>query len=117
MQPRAQVATLEENASLEEVVAALTAFPLGLVCILGSGDELLGVITDGDIRRAVLDKSYDATADAMMARTPVTIAGDERLSRVLEVMENPDRKVYVLPVIDKEGVLQGVIRMHDIVGS
>jgi CBS domain-containing protein len=47
----------------------------------------------------------------------VTIAGDERLSRVLEVMENPDRKVYVLPVIDKEGVLQGVIRMHDIVGS
>ena len=117
MQPRAQVATLEENASLEEVVAALTAVPLGLVCILGSGDELLGVITDGDIRRAVLDKSYDATADAMMARTPVTIAGDERLSRVLEVMENPDRKVYVLPVIDKEGVLQGVIRMHDIVGS
>ncbi len=117
MQPRTQVATLDRNASLEEVVAALTAFPLGLVCILGSGDELLGVITDGDIRRAVLEKSYNSTADAMMTRIPVTIAGDERLSRVLEVMENPGRKVYALPVTDTEGVLLGVIRMHDIVGS
>jgi len=53
----------------------------------------------------------------MMTTAPVTIGGDERLSRVLEVMENPERKVYALPVTNKEGVLQGVIRMHDIVGS
>ena len=52
-----------------------------------------------------------------MTETPVTIAGEERLSRVLEVMENPERKVYALPVTNGEGILQGVIRMHDIVGS
>ena len=116
MKPRTEVATLEGSANLEDIVTALTAFPLGLVCILGSRDELLGVITDGDIRRAVLEKSYDVTAEAMMTRAPVTIGGDERLSRVLAVMENPERKVYALPVTDEGGVLQGVIRMHDIVG-
>ncbi len=117
MQPRSQVAALDSKASLDEVVVALTKYPLGLVCVVGSGEELLGVITDGDIRRAVLEKSYDATADAIMTETPVTIAGEERLSRVLEVMENPERKVYALPVTNGEGILQGVIRMHDIVGS
>ena len=116
MKPRTEVATLEGSANLEDIVTALTAFPLGLVCILGSRDELLGVITDGDIRRAVLEKSCDVTAEAMMTRAPVTIGGDERLSRVLAVMENPERKVYALPVTDEGGVLQGVIRMHDIVG-
>lgn len=116
MKPRTEVATLEGSANLEDIVTALTAFPLGLVCILGSRDELLGVITDGDIRRAVLEKSYDVTAEAMMTRAPVTIGGDERLSCVLAVMENPERKVYALPVTDEGGVLQGVIRMHDIVG-
>jgi len=116
MKPRTEVATLEGSANLEDIVTALTAFPLGLVCILGSRDELLGVITDGDIRRAVLEKSYDVVAETMMTRAPVTIGGDERLSRVLAVMENPERKVYALPVTDEGGVLQGVIRMHDIVG-
>ena len=116
MKPRTEVATLEGSATLEDIVTALTAFPLGLVCILGSRDELHGVITDGDIRRAVLEKSCDVTAEAMMTRAPVTIGGDERLSRVLAVMENPERKVYALPVTDEGGVLQGVIRMHDIVG-
>ena len=47
MKPRTEVATLEGSANLEDIVTALTAFPLGLVCILGSRDELLGVITDG----------------------------------------------------------------------
>ena len=64
-----------------------------------------------------MKKSYEAKADCMMTTTPVTIMGDERLSRVLEVMENPQRKVYAVPVTDEEGRLQGVVRMHDVLGS
>ena len=75
------------------------------------------MITDGDVRRAVMEKSYEASADSLMTTTPVTVAGDEPLSRVLEVMEDPQRKVYAVPVVDKEGRLQGAVRMHDVLGS
>ena len=117
MQPRSHVAVLEQSASLDEIVTALTRFPLGLVCVLDAEDRILGVITDGDVRRAVMKKCYEAKADSMMTTTPVTIRGDERLSRVLEVMENPQRKVYAVPVTDEVGRLQGVVRMHDLLGS
>ena len=52
-----------------------------------------------------------------MTSTPVTVVGHERLSRVLEIMEDPQRKVYAVPVVDEEGRLQGVVRMHDVLGS
>ena len=117
MQPRSQVAVLEQSASLDEVVTALTSFPLGLVCVLDEEDRILGVITDGDVRRAVMEKRYEGRADSMMTTNPVTTRMDERLSRVLEVMENPRRKVYVVPVTDEDGRLQGVVRMHDVLGS
>ena len=117
MQPRPDVAVLGERASLDEIVTALTRFPLGLVCVLDAEDRILGVITDGDVRRAVMEKRYEGRADAMMTTAPVTIRADERLSRVLDVMENPQRKVYAVPVTDEEGRLQGVVRMHDVLGS
>ena len=117
MHPRAKVAILEKSATLDEIVTALTRFPLGLVCVLDDEDRILGVITDGDVRRAVMEKSYEASADSLMTTTPVTVVGDERLSRVLEVMEDPQRKVYAVPVVDKEGRLQGAVRMHDVLGS
>ena len=108
--------SIKKDKNIEDALKCIELNELGLIFI-EDRKKIIGVVTDGDIRRAVLEKSYDSTADAMMTRIPVTIAGDERLSRVLEVMENPGRKVYALPVTDAEGVLLGVIRMHDIVGS
>ena len=64
-----------------------------------------------------MEKRYEARAEAMMTTSPVTIRADERLARVLDVMENPQRKVYAVPVTDEEGRLQGVVRMHDVLGS
>ncbi len=117
MHLRAKVAVLEKSASLDGIVTALTKFPLGLGCVLDDEDRILGVITDGDVRRAVMEKSYEARADSLMTTTPVTVVGHERLSRVLEIMEDPQRKVYAVPVVDEEGRLQGVVRMHDVLGS
>lgn len=117
MQRRHQVASLGPDASFQEIVTALTKFPLGLVCVLAENDAILGVITDGDVRRAVMDKRYEDRAETMMTTTPVTVAERDRLARVLEVMENPDRRIYAVLVVDEEGRLRGVVRMHDVLGS
>lgn len=117
MQRRHQVAALSREASFEEIVSALTKFPLGLVCVVEDGDVIAGVITDGDVRRAVMNRRYEERAEAMMTTTPVTVRESDRLAEILKVMENPDRKIYAVPVVDEEGRLAGVVRMHDVLGS
>ena len=117
MQRRHQVATLKRSASFEEIVTALTKYPLGLVCVVGEGEAILGVITDGDVRRAVVDKRYDEQAESMMTTTPVTVRETDRLARLLEVMENPKRRIYAVPVVDENDCLVGVVRMHDVLGT
>ena len=117
MQPRQRVAALAGDASFHEVVTALTKYPLGLVCILDDEGRIRGVISEGDVRRAVMERRYEDSAELMMTRTPVIVSGNDRLSRVLEVMENPERRIYAVPVADGEGRLEGLVRMHDLLGS
>jgi CBS domain-containing protein len=50
-----------------------------------------------------------------MTRTPKTIRDDARLGEALDRMEQGERKVYVLPVLDEQDRLVGILRMHDIV--
>lgn len=117
MQRRHEVATIDTSASFQDIVTALTKFPLGLVCVVGERDDVLGVITDGDVRRAVMEKRYEDLAESMMTRTPVTIRETDRLSEVLQVMENPERRIYAVPVVNGDDCLVGVVRMHDVLGS
>ena len=117
MQRRHQVAALSQEASFDEIVSALTKFPVGLVCVVDEDDGILGVITDGDVRRAVMEKRYDTQAGAMMTRTPVTVPESARLAEILKVMENPERKIYAVPVVDENERLVGAVRMHDVLGS
>lgn len=117
MKQRHQVAALSRQAGFEEVVSALTRFALGLVCVVDEGDLILGVITDGDVRRAVLDKRYNDRAETLMTSKPVTVLKNDRLGQILDLMENPDRKIYAVPVVDEKNCLLGVVRMHDVIGS
>ncbi len=78
---------------------------------------VLGVISDGDVRRAVLNKQFDVTADEIMTRAPVMARESDRLEDLLEVMEQPKRKIYAVPIVDEAGRLMGAVRMHDVLGS
>ena len=117
MQRREKVGSLSPGASFEEVVTALTRFPLGLVCIVSPDDVVVGVISDGDVRRAVLNKQFEVKASEIMTRTPVKAKESDRLGDLLDVMEQPERKIYAVPVTDEEGRLKGAVRMHDVLGS
>ena len=49
--------------------------------------------------------------------TPVTVRETGRLARLLEVKENPKRRIYAVPVVDENDCLVGVVRMHDVLGT
>jgi arabinose-5-phosphate isomerase len=114
---RQEVAWAWPEDSLKKVVIAMSHYPLGAACVADSAGKLIGLITDGDLRRAL--ESHDdirglAAADVMTAN-PVTIAPQARLLDALRLMEDRPSQISVLPVIDPEnGECLGLLRVHDI---
>jgi len=104
-----------------EVVTAVTRGGLGAVNVLNEGEILAGIITDGDLRRAI-QKSNPAElrnlrAQAFMTRNPVTVKPDELAYSALQLMENRPSQISVLPVVDAEQRCVGLLRLHDLVRS
>ena len=101
---------------LRTVVIAMTAKPLGAACVLRDDGSLAGLITDGDLRRA-LERHEDirglSAADVMTGR-PATVPPDALLRDALALMETRNRQLSVLPVVDQDGRAAGLLRLHDI---
>jgi len=116
MIPFERVGRVSLDASFKEVVSQLTRFSLGIIIVLNEDEELVGVISDGDVRRTVLFEDYDKKAEEIMSANPVVLKPVEKLGRVLKVMENPDLRISAAPVADASGVL-GVVRLHDVLGN
>ena len=104
------------RARLRDVIHVMTAKLLGLAVVAEEG-RLLGVISDGDLRRLleVNENPLDLTAADVMMRTPRTVGPDLLALRALEIMESPPRRVYALVVVDDDGRLLGVLHVHDLV--
>ena len=111
-----EVAWVTPEASLKEVIIAMTRRPLGGACVVTPEGALAGFITDGDLRRALTnhDDIRGLRADNAMTRTPVTIGPEASLAEALERMERRASQISVLPVIEQTGRALGLIRIHDI---
>ena len=82
---------------------------------------LAGIITDGDLRRAIEQTSHESlaklTCDDFMTRKPIVVAAELLAVDALRLMEERPSQISVLPVTDQDGVCVGLIRVHDIVRS
>jgi arabinose-5-phosphate isomerase len=82
---------------------------------------LTGIITDGDLRRAIQRLDHAAletlTGDQLMTRSPVVATPELLAYDALHLMEDRASQISVLPVVDGERVCVGLIRLHDIVRS
>jgi arabinose-5-phosphate isomerase len=103
-----------------EVVRAITRGGLGAVNVVGEGGRLVGIITDGDLRRAVERTDprelQNLRAESFMTRDPVTVAPSELAYDALRLMEDRPSQISVLPVVEG-GRCVGLLRLHDIVRS
>ncbi len=106
------------DASARDVVIAMTEKPLGAAAIVDGDNKILGLITDGDIRRMLRDVSNidSVKASDIMTKSPICIASSASLSDAVKLMEERKSKLSVLPVVD-DGILKGLIRLHDIYQS
>jgi len=118
---------VEPDATIEEIVREMTEKRLGGVNVVESRESLrlVGIITEGDLRRAVAQRErfFSLRARDIMTPDPVTIHQDERSQRALELMEHRNgdephrRQIYVLSVVDDEGRAVGFLRLHDLMRS
>jgi len=111
-----EAAWVGANDTLKQVVVAMTHQPLGAACVVDNARQLLGMITDGDLRRALQahDDIRALRACDIMSRTPTTIHPAARLTEALRLMEDRPSQISVLPVVEADGCCAGVLRLHDI---
>ncbi|MGD0500736.1 MAG: KpsF/GutQ family sugar-phosphate isomerase [Bryobacteraceae bacterium] len=111
-----EAAFVGPEVSLKEVIVAMTRRPLGAACVVDERGALAGLITDGDLRRALTayDDIRGLRAQDVMTRAPVAIAPEATLGEALERMERRSSQISALPVVSAEGRALGLIRLHDI---
>ena len=104
---------VDEAAPLAQVVREMSAKRLGMTCVMSSGQELRGVITDGDLRRALEDTEElpNLKAEDLMTLAPKTIDEDEMAAAAIQLMETSTiTSLAVTAGADKR--LAGVLHLH-----
>lgn len=103
-----------DNDSIKNVIHTITDGKCGLVVVV-KDSSIKGVITDGDIRRAMEnneEKFFSLKASDLMSINPKTISKDERLTSASELMNSS--KVNSLLVVDSSNFLIGIVQMYDL---
>ncbi len=113
--------TLLPHASWLEVLQAISQGGVGAVNVVDERGYLLGLITDGDLRRWVQKTNAveleALTAHSIMTHEPVAITSEVLAYDALKLMEERSSQISVLPVVDSERRCMGILRLHDLFQS
>jgi arabinose-5-phosphate isomerase len=111
-----QLPIVPPDALLRDALIVGSEKGMGCVCVLNAEQQLLGLVTDGDIRRLLQlrDDVLTLSVHEVMTQQPVFARPEQTLQEALHLMENRASQISVLPVVSTAGVCVGVIRIHDI---
>lgn len=110
------VPRVSPDTRMPDVIYEMSRKKLGITTV-AEGDRLLGIISDGDLRRLLERKGKDVLdqkASECMTRHPKTITGSEFAASALAIME--EKKITSLVVVD-DGKLRGIVHLHDLWGT
>jgi arabinose-5-phosphate isomerase len=99
---------------MREVIYEISRKKLGMSCVVDDADRLVGIITDGDLRRHMTDSTdlFARRASEVMTRNPITIARDTLAVAVLNTLER--QKITSVVVVDEDHKVLGVVHLHDL---
>jgi arabinose-5-phosphate isomerase len=103
------------EAKIADVIYEISRKGLGMTTVLSAKGELLGIVTDGDLRRLMQQRrgeTFELVAGECLTQHPVTIGPDEFASAALHLMEQ--RKITSVVVMDADGRVAGVLHLHDL---
>ena len=103
------------SAKMPDVIYEMSRKGLGLTAVTEANGRLLGIITDGDLRRVMQQRRenvLDLSAADCMTRNPVTLSRSELAASALRLME--EKKITSVLVVDAKQKLEGVVHIHDL---
>jgi dTDP-glucose pyrophosphorylase len=98
---------LKQNATIKQALQIIDAGAIKFAIIIDADDLLLGTITDGDIRRAILDgKGLEHSIEEVYFKRPTTVTVNSTKEEIINICTS--KKIYQIPVVDNEGKVMGV---------
>jgi arabinose-5-phosphate isomerase len=113
---RVKLPISDEQASLKDVINIMTCGRLGNVILVNKEKKLSAVLSDGDLRRALMEDNFSINSPALVyaAKDPKTLNNKDMLaSEALALLEQ--YKIQMLVVVNKENVPIGVLHIHDLI--
>ncbi len=114
MRPAPDVPMVNEATPVLDAILAVSRGGMGMAAVMSSGQDLCGIFTDGDLRRAMekLGDLRSISVGAVMTRNPRTILPGRLAVEAVQLME--EHKINQLLVVDGAGKLSGALNMHDL---
>jgi arabinose-5-phosphate isomerase len=115
MQKGRKIARVSQKTPMRAVLEEITRKKLGMTCVIDKQEKLLGVITDGDLRRLIQKfgkNLLQKTAQDCMTPNPVTVDKADLATKGLNLME--ENKITSLIIKNKKGEIEGIIHLHDL---
>lgn len=108
------LALCTKDSAIDEIVILMNDKKLGIVCVM-EDEKLVGIITEGDIRRALKHREnfFNLKAKDIMTKNYTKIDMEDMATDALSLMEDRPSQINVLPVFDGEK-FTGIIRIHDL---
>lgn len=114
MRKEGEIPKVTPETPFKDVICEISSKKLGATLVM-EGEKLVGIITDGDLRRAIENGAdLNTRAEEIMTKKPKTIEENSFAEKAIEIMEK--HKITVLPVLDEKGNVKGIIHLHDILG-
>jgi arabinose-5-phosphate isomerase len=109
-----QTPIVETTTRMPDVIYEMSRKALGMTCVVDRDRRLVGIITDGDLRRHMADSSniMDRSAVDVMTPHPITINPGTLAVEALHILEQ--RKITSVVVVDGASAVQGVVHLHDL---
>jgi arabinose-5-phosphate isomerase len=120
MTPIDKVAVVPPMQSIKETILLMTKKPQGAAVVSDSSKKLIGLITDGDLRRGFAQNGNinELVVSDVINKNPIYIYSNARLQDAVSLMEDRISQISVLPVLDNENdKCVGLLRLHDIYQS
>ncbi|MEP6756481.1 MAG: CBS domain-containing protein, partial [Chthonomonadales bacterium] len=113
------LAIVDETCTLQSAMFQISKAGAGCAFVVDGAGLLLGIITDGDIRRAIQQDrdSLDRSASQVMVRRPFVISGNPLAAEALQLIDDSGKKIGEAPVLDADGRPVGMLMLKDLLRS
>jgi arabinose-5-phosphate isomerase len=119
MRKNEQNPVIRADRTIKEMLVEITSFRVGAISVVNEAGELLGLVTDYDIRKA-LESGRDLLSlkiPDIMNPAPDVVFNDDKAVDALEKMKSRNKPTAVIPVLDRNNKVVGMIHLHDLISA